>query len=68
MDIIFIIFGLLGALLLKVFCYRFGRKTLDKFGLENKFNGRFSFGQISDFVAVFIIVLIIAIISVVKNA
>ncbi|PPD15117.1 MAG: hypothetical protein CTY27_05835 [Methylotenera sp.] len=68
MDIIFIVLVLLGALLLKVFCYRVGRKILDKFGLENKFNGRFSFGQISDFVGVFLIVLIIVIISVVKNA
>jgi hypothetical protein len=67
MDIIYIVLGLLGAFLLRVGFYKLGRWVLDTFGLENKFNGRFSFSQISDFSAVLVIILIITIIGVVKN-
>lgn len=67
MDIIYIILGLLGAFLLRVVFYKLGRGILDKVGLENKFKGRFSFSQISDFSAVLVIILIITIIGIIKN-
>lgn len=67
MHIIYMIFSSLGAFILAVVFYKMGRWLLDKIGFKNKFNGRFSFIQISDFSVVFLIIILISIIGVFKN-